>query len=172
MNFDKNYEAYLDCVKDLLESPVVLSMRKYIQHSDVTCLEHCIFVSYITFLFSRKAGLDYRSAARGALLHDLFLYDWHNTHVSGGLHGFTHPITALNNANLNFKLNSIEQDVIKKHMWPLVLSLPLYKESFIVCLADKYCAIAEIFKFYQKMKIKRKAEFYKTLNITSLNTEL
>ena len=155
MKFFPSVREYINSVSDLLESPVVLSMNDYRQHGDISCLEHCIFVSYISFLFCRKMGWDARSAARGGLLHDLFLYDWHDTHLTGSLHGFTHPITALNNANEYFNLEKIEQDIIKKHMWPLVPSLPSYKESFVVSFADKYCAIAETLRLYKYTKIRR-----------------
>lgn len=130
-----SYREYLTAVSDLLKSPVVLSMSEYKQHGDVSCLEHCIFVSYISFLFCRKMGWNFRSAARGGLLHDLFLYDWHEVDITDSLrgfaftqmHGFTHPITALNNANEHFTLDELEQDIIKKHMWRLFCHCPAIK---------------------------------------------
>lgn len=123
-------------------------MKKYIQHSDITCFEHSIHVSYKSYLICRHLGLDDRSAARGGLLHDFFLYDWHNTKPRSGLHGFTHPRAALDNANKRFMLNEIEKDIIEKHMWPLTPSLPKYKESYIIVLVDKYCSFMEIMKLY------------------------
>ena len=45
-----------------------------------------------------KLNCDKGSLVRGALLHDYFLYDWHQPHKEYGLHGFTHPSTALRNA--------------------------------------------------------------------------
>lgn len=134
---------YKMCVSDLLQDEAVQSMEKYIQHGDVNCLEHCISVSYKSYLLCKRLGLDYRSAARGGLLHDFFLYDWHITKPKSGLHGFTHPYTALENANERFRLNKIEKDIIEKHMWPLTVSLPKYKESFIIVLIDKQCSLME-----------------------------
>ena len=32
-----------------------------------------------------------------------------------------------------------------KHMWPVTLALPRYKESYLVILADKWCALTEVF---------------------------
>lgn len=148
----KNYLEFRSCVTDLIAAPAVREMNEYIQHSDITTLEHCIFVAYISFLVCRRFGFDCYSAARGGLLHDLFLYDWHVKNSSVGLHGFTHPATALRNANRYFDLNDMEQDIIKKHMWPLTLPLPKYKESLIVCGADKFCALAEITGLYRRSK--------------------
>lgn len=148
----KNYVEFRSCVTDLITAPAVREMNEYIQHSDITTLEHCIFVAYISFLVCRFFGFDCYSAARGGLLHDLFLYDWHLEHTVNGLHGFTHPATALKNANQYFVLNDMEQDIIKKHMWPLTLRLPKYKESLVVCGADKFCAIAEMSGLYKRSK--------------------
>lgn len=97
-------EEYLALVRDLLEHPKVGLMREYIQHGDTTCLEHCVNVSYLSYLFCKSHGLDARAAARGGLLHDLFLYDWHFYRRTKGerLHGFEHPRKALKNAEEAF----------------------------------------------------------------------
>lgn len=68
---------YLDCVWDLLLNPAVRRMNQYVQHGSTTCLRHCLNVSYRSYCACRRLGLNYRSAARAGLLHDLFLYDWH-----------------------------------------------------------------------------------------------
>lgn len=141
-----NDSEYIKCVEDLINNPVVRSMEKFIQHSDQSCFEHCINVSYHSYLLCRLLGLNYQAAARGGLLHDLFLYDWHIRESHRGLHGFSHPYTALENANKHFDINNMERDIIEKHMWPLTLKFPKYKEALIVCFVDKYCALLEIFK--------------------------
>lgn len=80
---------------------------------------------------------------RGALLHDYFLYDWHEPHH--GLHGYTHASLALRNAAQDFAISPIEADVIKKHMWPLNIKPPRYREAMIVTIADKICSAKEVF---------------------------
>lgn len=150
-----SYSGYERCISDLIQNKIVCSMEQFIQHSNVTCLEHSIYVSYSSYLICKRLGLDYRSAARGGLLHDFFLYDWHITKLRNGLHGFTHPYTALKNANENFSLNKIEKDIIEKHMWPLTIRLPKYKESFIVSFVDKYCSLMEIINLGSDNAIRR-----------------
>jgi len=151
---------YENCIGDLVQNDVACSMEHFIQHSDISCLEHCLYVSYNSFRICKKLGLDYRSAARGGLLHDLFLYDWHVTKPAEGLHGFVHPYIALENANKHFDLNSREQDIIVKHMWPMTLVFPKYKESFVVCMVDKYCASMEIVKFGNRKKVLKLKELF------------
>jgi Predicted HD superfamily hydrolase len=142
----RRFLEYQDCVGDLVGNPRVQLMGGFIQHGRVTCLEHCVNVSYTSYRLCQLLGLDSRSAARGALLHDFFLYDWHVKEDIVGVHAFDHPSTALKNAEENFILNPIERDIIKKHMWPLTLSLPKYAESMLVTFVDKYATICEFFQ--------------------------
>jgi uncharacterized protein len=146
-------ENFKSCIYDLISNKEVQSMSAFVQHSDVSCLEHCIFVSYYSYRICRFFGLDYRSAARGGLLHDFFLYDWHNTPDRLGLHAFVHPSVALDNAHI-FALNDIEKDIIKKHMWPLTVVPPRYMEAFAVTIIDKYSAILEIFHILKPNRLK------------------
>lgn len=138
---------FMECISDLFDSSVVKEMDNYIQHGSTTTLEHCINVSYKSYKIAKKFKLDYKSVARAALLHDLFLYDWHLLPKGDKLfekHGFTHPQKALDNALKNFELNNMEQDIISKHMWPLTLrKVPKYKESFLVSFVDKYVSSCE-----------------------------
>jgi len=146
---------YLDCIRELIGHEMVRSMKNYIQHSDINCLEHSLYVSYSSYLVCRRMGLDYRSAARGGLLHDFFLYDWHVKKPHQGLHGFKHPNIALKNANQYFHLREREQDIICKHMWPLTIIPPKYKETCIVIAVDKYCAFTEIFNYGKRKNLRR-----------------
>ncbi len=119
--------------------------KLYMQHGTVTVYEHSVRVAQMSLTVSRKLGLhvDEASLIRGALLHDYFLYDWHEYDISHRLHGFTHPGCALQNARKDYVLNRVEENIILRHMFPLTIHPPAYRESWIVCLADKYCAVGE-----------------------------
>ena len=139
-------EEYLSLIRDLLRQPKVIQMRQYRQHHNVNCFDHCLFVSYNTYLICKKKNLDYVSAARAGMLHDLFLYDWRKRENGRkGHHAFTHPKEALRQALTITDLNDKEQDIIKNHMWPVTPKLPKYKETYIITLVDKYFAVAEAF---------------------------
>lgn len=141
-------------VKDMMEHNTVQQMDQFRQHYDTSCYEHCVNVSYISYRICKKLKLDYKSAARAAMVHDLFLYDWRKRQDGRkGLHGFTHPKTSLENAQKIFELSKKEQDIILKHMWPLTIKFPRYTESWVVTFVDKYCALSESFNHYFK-KIK------------------
>ena len=137
-------------IQDLVTNKTVQQMNLYKQHYDTSCFEHCKHVAYYCYLLCKKYHLDYISAARAGMLHDLFLYDWRKRENGRkGFHAFTHPKTAYENASKLFDLNKKEKDIILKHMWPVTIRLPRYPESYIITLVDKYCALQESFSFYK-----------------------
>jgi uncharacterized protein len=151
----KLIRIYRSCVKDMIEHEKVKSMEGFIAHHDVDTLAHSLFVSYWSFIICKKMKMDYRSVARGALLHDFYLYDWHIPDVREGLHGFTHPASSLTNAKKYFKISNMEHDIIIKHMWPLTILPPKYKETYVVILVDKICATLETFKIVNGKRLAR-----------------
>lgn len=156
----KKNKEFNDIIADIANNEVVLQMNNYRQHYNTSCYEHCKYVAYYTYLICKKFNFDYISATRGAMLHDLFLYNWREKVDRKGLHAYTHPYTALENATKIFKLNKIEKDVILKHMWPVTFKFPKYKESFVITLTDKYSAIMETLDGFQDSRIYKKAFRY------------
>lgn len=141
--------CYHELIEDLENHIELLTMANYPHHGHIDCLSHSIHVSYTSYKLGKKLRLNISSIARGALLHDFYLYDWHKKINRQGFHGFTHSKTALYNALRFFELNEIEKNIIKTHMFPMTIRPPEFKESFLVMLVDKYCAIVEIF-FHKK----------------------
>lgn len=141
----------------LLKDDKVKEMERYIQHGNTTTLSHCIFVAYASYWLTKRLSLqvDLESLMRGAMLHDFYLYDWHDKKdARRKLHGFYHPGIALGNAKKHFCINQIEADIIERHMWPLTLTkLPRYRETVIVCTMDKICAVMETFKLHDTMQL-------------------
>lgn len=98
MYYDYNYRCFVNCVRDLLDSPEVQSMRSIRHHPGMSCYDHSVFVSYVAFRLARRWKLDYRTAARAGLLHDLYLYDPRQPGSHQGNQCFAHPKAALSNA--------------------------------------------------------------------------
>ena len=137
---------------DELSAPTLKSGRLYqlasfTQHGTTSTLDHVIAVAYSSLAFAMNAGIkvDERALVRGALLHDYYLYDWHDHDAApDNWHGFTHPRHALNNAREDFPdLTPVEEDIILHHMFPLVPIPPHTKEAWIVTTCDKACSTAE-----------------------------
>ena len=139
-------KEYRKTVRPIATKPVVQSMKKFNHHSQTSCFKHSVHVSYMNYIVCKKLGLDDNAAAKAGLLHDLFLYDWHGHKPEKGerMHGFEHPNKALKNAHDNFSLTKKEGDMITKHMFPLTLTPPSYKETYVIVMTDKLCSLSLI----------------------------
>lgn len=154
---DQHRQEFYACIRDLIHTPEVQSMGRITQHAqEVSRLEHSLYVSYVGFLLCGFFGLDQRAAARGGLLHDMHHGTRDEAFAFRARLLLLHPKLALHNASAAFELSQKEKDIIVKHMWPLTPSFPRYAESYLVCLADKLCAAAEMLRLYRLMRMEEK----------------
>lgn len=139
---------------DILHSENFQKTRHHIQHGTMPVYRHCLDVAKQSIQINKALGLgcSERDLIRGALLHDYFLYDWHDKNRENyqKLHGFYHPGIALKNARKEYHLTRREEDIIKKHMWPLTVVPPLCREAWVVTAADKYCSLLETLKIRKR----------------------
>lgn len=142
---ENNEKEFFDIVRDVYFSDEVQGQAMYIQHADINRLQHVTSVAYMAYLYCKEIHADFRAAARAGVLHDLVYYDWH---VAGDgthrLHGYRHPGFAVKNAKALCNLSETEENIIRRHMWPLTPTPPKYKEGVILSIIDKYCAANEI----------------------------
>ena len=131
--------------RDILNSDGMHIEKNCLQHGQISVYEQAYMVAVLCFELAIMCRIraDMRALVRGALLHDYFLYDWHEKDKSHRLHGFIHAERALKNAESDFRLTDIERNMIRAHMFPLNLVLPRYRESVLLCVADKICATRE-----------------------------
>lgn len=135
-----------------IKHPEVRRMLGYVAHGKKSVFAHCISVVVTSYKLNKKYHLhaDLHTLLVGALLHDLYLYDWHDRPYSikiFKMHGYTHAEEARRNAVRIFGVDKNIQKVIKCHMWPLTLrSFPASREAAIVCVADKLVATRETLK--------------------------
>ena len=173
-NYVKSYcldkidsKEFFDIVGDLYYSDEVQGLAKYPQHSTINRLDHIRSVTYMSYVYSKKHSLDYVAATRAAMLHDLFYYDWHDGDWSHRPHGYRHPGFAVKNARvLNPAISKKEENIILRHMWPLTVIPPRYKEGMVVSLCDKYCATRELLiadheSFHRKFEAAKRAYLQK-----------
>ena len=156
----ENDTEFQNIINELITNDTVQQMKNYIQHYETTCFEHCYVAAYYCYSICKKYNLDYRSATRAAMLHDLFLYDWRVKNGRKGLHAFTHGKLACKNASELFDLNDKEKDIIIKHMWPLTITFPKSIEGFILTFVDKYCAVSESLEVIKSRLFMKKAFRY------------
>lgn len=119
-------------------------MRECIQHGQVTTWQHCVRVTRAAVSLGEALHLrvSQKELVRAALLHDYFLYDWHEPgHTK---HATMHPVFALRNAQEDFDLTPLEENAIAAHMWPLPPGrVPASREAWLICAADKWCSLGE-----------------------------
>ncbi|XME02100.1 HD domain-containing protein [Lachnospiraceae bacterium C1.1] len=147
MRNTKDYKEMQEILRDIKSSSIIREMKKYKQHGKVSTYEHCKNVAKLSYDINRKFLLhaDLRVLLLGAMLHDFYLYDWHNEDDGKHkLHGFTHAERARDNAMKYFDIDEKTGHVIYCHMWPLNLRrVPKTKEAWIVCIADKCVSLYE-----------------------------
>lgn len=132
--------------RQLLQSSLIAKSHEHIQHGGTSCLSHSIAVAWYSLRLARflRLRVSEEELLRGALLHDYFLYDWHLPH-GFRFHGFRHPFIALENAKQCCSLSKKEENIIERHMFPLVPLPPLCREAVLVCTVDKACSLFETF---------------------------
>ena len=159
MNNKRNYKnrtAFREAVPgnfwetfiSLREDPIIQELKKYPNHKISNLFDHSSRVALCAYDLSRRMHIkvDGTSLARGAMLHDFYLYQARgNKEIGTRAHWFGHPDTALQNAEKRFQLTELEKNIITSHMWPLTFRhIPRSREAFLVSLADKICACGEM----------------------------
>ncbi len=148
---DKEYKRI---VRDILRNNEFKKLYN-IEHHGISRWEHLLKVSYHSYLIAKKLKLDYKSVARGGLLHDFYLDGDERNAKEKFFDTFTHPSRALTTSIKNFNINKIEKNIIISHMFPIYPSIPTYKESILVNFVDKGIGAYEMTKeFYYKFKYK------------------
>ncbi|MDD6612560.1 MAG: HDIG domain-containing protein [Clostridiales bacterium] len=81
----------------MLQDVSIIPVGKTGVNVPTSVYSHSVQVACLSLYLSRKLKrrVNERALIRGALLHDDFLYDWHDRGHEHSLHGFTHSGTAL-----------------------------------------------------------------------------
>ena len=147
---------FVELTRELLDSEQVRMMGRWKHHGPVTTLDHSLFVAFSTYRIARRLRLDVRAAVRGALLHDLYLYDSHDKSAHPGNQCFDHPRFAARNASALTPLTPKERNIILSHMWPLGGALPRSMEAWMVDLVDTVCAGLEISRICRPSRLRER----------------
>ena len=146
MSYMKDKE-YKKIVKNILRDNEFKKMYN-IEHHGISRWEHLIKISYRSYVIAKKLNMDYKSVARGALLHDFYLDGDERSKKRKFLDTFSHPRKALVTSQIIFDINEIEENIIASHMFPICFVLPKYKESILVNVVDKIIGSAEMIREY------------------------
>lgn len=133
---------FLDYIKDIINSNEFLKRKCYEHHENESVYDHSLKVAYSSYLFAKKHNLDARDISIGAILHDFYYEPWKNNNKHKPLlkkHGFIHAKEARDNAFRFFPelMNNRVENIILRHMFPLNIHPPKYKEAWVVTFMDK-----------------------------------
>ena len=145
--------SFDEIVSDIINNDKYQELKKEYHHG-ISRYEHSLRVAKTTYKLSKKIGLDYISATRGAMLHDFFKNSEYGN-VKGLKQWSIHPHIACLNAKQEFDLNEIEADVIQSHMFPLNTNTPSFKESWLVNYVDEGVSLYEFsrYKFISQITV-------------------
>lgn len=136
-------EEFLYIVDSILSSKEFQKRKEWVHHESCSLYEHLLAVSYLSYRICKKRNWNYRDAAIGGLLHDFYKRPWQE-HINEKMpffkqHGFTHAHEALENAYNFFPdlINERVANIIERHMFPLNIIPPKYKEGWVVTYVDK-----------------------------------
>lgn len=146
---------FICLVRDIMVSKEFRQMKNWQHHIKGSVYDHSVKVAYLCYKHHKRFGMkvDKKEFVRGALLHDYYLYDLHGGREKHKLHWFKHPKDALENALEKYPdLTETQQDMIRRHMFPLTVIPPKTGAAWILCLYDKVAAVSDCFG---KNKIKK-----------------
>lgn len=146
-------KAYREALDEMLRDPELQKMKQYYQHGGNT-YAHSVQVAEAALKLARilPFHVKEKDLARGAMLHDFYLYGTNDMTFTAYQHGTRHPRISYENASRHFDLTDTEKDIILSHMWPLTFTRPpRCPESVVVTLTDKYCATREYRRHFTKL---------------------
>lgn len=143
MKYDKIFLEYID---EIINNKEFLKRKKFMHHINESVYDHSMKVAYESYKFAKKHHLNVKNICIGAILHDFYFKPWQEDNTKKKfreLHGFVHARQSLYNARKYFPhlINPMVEDIILRHMFPLNIIPPKYKESWVVTMMDKKCSL-------------------------------
>ena len=159
------FDEWLDIVKDILLNDEFQKRKLFPHHHEMSVWDHSILVSFRAFIIAKTFNARQDICAIAGLLHDFYPWSWINTEeleiLDGGkyleenkrkkktifeMHGFTHAKAAAENYIKYFPEleNKRITNSIKRHMFPLNIIPPRYKEGIIITAVDKINSVHEL----------------------------
>lgn len=158
------FDEWLSIVERILLHKEFQKRKLFRHHKNMSVWDHSILVSFSSFMMAKYFNADQRVCAIAGLLHDFYSQAWISTPeiemLENGkyaqemkikkplfkMHGFTHAKDAAKNYVKFFPEleNKKITNAIKRHMFPLNIIPPRYKEGFIITIVDKWNSVHEL----------------------------
>lgn len=158
---DEINNDFYKIVKYIINTPEFIKRKTYRHHGDISVYEHSVSVSKKAYEVARKINIQFGKqvfnevdVAVGGILHDFYYNDYTKDKTKKPFfkqHGFVHAGEALENSKKYFPnyLNKRIENIILRHMFPLNIIPPKYKEAWLITMVDKYVSL-EVFPYLLK----------------------
>ena len=174
IEYHRYFNEWYEIVKEILNSDEFQNRQYFPHHHYYSVWDHSIIVSFRSFLIAKRLRINPRNCAIAGLLHDFyevaFIYSAELEALSEKYvkdtnqhkklfkkHGFTHAKQAAENYTKFFPdlVNAQITNAIKRHMFPLNIIPPRFKEGWIITYVDKRNSLGEIMYIKAYLKYKR-----------------
>lgn len=134
-------------VLPVLSHAEFIKRKNYAHHNDISVYDHSLRVSLMSFRIAKKfKWKNLNDIAIGGLLHDFYYRDWQSYKEKRSFfkrHAFVHAKEAVDNSKKFFPelMNDRVVNIIERHMFPLNIVPPKYKEAWLVSICDKLISL-------------------------------
>ncbi len=150
MSYKKTKEFEKIC-EDILNNNEFLKLDTEMHHG-ITRFDHSVRVAKMTYNICKSFKMKKcEETTRAALLHDFYLND--DCEGSSAKKLVNHPNVAVKNAEKYYTMSELQENIIASHMYPICKTLPKYKESLVVSIADKMVASYEMYRYKMSMQM-------------------
>ena len=137
--------SFDSCIQDIVTNEQFNKLKNELHHG-ISRYDHSYRVAKWTHTICRIFKMKNNEiTTRAALLHDFYVND--DLTGNGAQRLGRHPEVALENSLKYYELDNIQKDIIKSHMFPCNLTIPKYKESWLVSTVDKVVGTYEMLRF-------------------------
>ncbi len=134
-------------LSQLHEIVPLTQMNEFRHHGNITTYQHSLYVVAMCLRLADKFSMkvDVKTLVYGVMLHDFFGYDYREVKKAKLFnHGKEHPSISIERSAKYIELNDHAKAMIASHMWPKnFTTFPNSKEAWLLCFADKICAVRE-----------------------------
>ena len=150
MSKKHNYSRIINKIgEDIISSDRFQDARQITHHGTENVAEHSLRVAEQACeiaLLLKKHGVDVdlTDVIRGSLLHDIGMTDRDVNEAPAPSKAYKHPEHGARIASAEFHANEVQEQAVKRHMWPINVIPPTHTAGWVIIAADKIVSMKEV----------------------------
>ena len=135
--------------EEVIGSERFRAAREIPHHRGVSVAEHSLNVAkescrIAEWLERRGVSVSAEDVVRGSLLHDIGMTETPVFRSPSWKKAYSHPDRGAELAREEYRANEVQEDAVRRHMWPICVVPPKHREGWIVLAADKISSAKEL----------------------------